>query len=281
MTTKPPADAAGTSAPAGKRGRSRSKLKRRVSGLLALGVALLGAGALYAVVVPAPQTAQASDTSSLVEQGRQLFNNSCVTCHGGNLEGVKDRGPSLIGVGSAASYFQLSTGRMPLSGGQTAEAARKPPVFTPQQIDALDAFIQSNGGGKQKPTASDEQLTSGDPSRGGELFRLNCANCHSFTGRGGALSSGKYAPELDGVTPSQIYTAMLTGPENMPVFGDRQLTPDEKKDIITYIKSVTDGNNNPGGNALGGLGPISEGLIGWIVGIAALVGVTLWIGSKA
>jgi len=117
MTTKPPADAAGTSAPAGKRGRSRSKLKRRVSGLLALGVALLGAGALYAVVVPAPQTAQASDTSALVEQGRQLFNNSCITCHGGNLQGVKDRGPSLIGVGSAASYFQLSTGRMPLSGG--------------------------------------------------------------------------------------------------------------------------------------------------------------------
>jgi ubiquinol-cytochrome c reductase cytochrome c subunit len=281
MTTKPPADAAGTSGPAGKRGRSRSKLKRRVSGLLALGIALLGAGALYAVAVPAPQTAQASDTSALVEQGRQLFNNSCISCHGANLEGVKDRGPSLVGVGSAASYFQLSTGRMPLSGGQTAEAARKPPAFTPQQIDALDAFIQANGGGKQKPDASDQELTSGDPSRGGELFRLNCANCHNFTGRGGALSSGKYAPELDGVTPSQIYTAMLTGPENMPVFGDRQLTPDEKKDIITYIKSVTDGNNNPGGNPLGGLGPISEGLIGWIVGIAALVGVTLWIGSKA
>jgi ubiquinol-cytochrome c reductase cytochrome c subunit len=281
MTTKPPADAAGTSAPAGKRARSRSKLKRRISGLLALFVALLGAGALYAGFVPHAQTAQASDSSSLVEQGRQLYNNACITCHAANLEGVKDRGPSLIGVGSAASYFQLSTGRMPLSGGQTAEAARKPPAFTPQEIDALDAFIQSNGGGKEKPDATDAQLIGGNPSRGGELFRLNCANCHTFTGRGGALSSGKYAPELDGVTPSQIYTAMLTGPENMPVFGDRQLTPDEKKDIIAYIKSVTDGNNNPGGNALGGLGPISEGLIGWIVGIAALVGITLWIGAKA
>ena len=281
MTTTPPADTAGPSAPGGKRGRSRSKFKRRVSGLLALGIALLGAGALYAVAVPAPQTAQASDSNALVEQGRQLFNNSCITCHAANLQGVKDRGPSLIGVGSAASYFQLSTGRMPLSGGQTAEAARKPPAFTPQQIDALDAFIQANGGGKAKPTETDVQLIGGDPSRGGELFRLNCAACHQFTARGGALSSGKYAPELDGVTPSQIYTAMLTGPENMPVYGDRQLTPDEKKDIIGYIKSVTDGNNNPGGNALGGLGPISEGLIGWIVGLAALVGVTLWIGSKA
>jgi ubiquinol-cytochrome c reductase cytochrome c subunit len=281
MTTKPPADAAGTTAKAGKRDRSRSKLKRRVSGLLALGIALLGAGALYAAAVPTAQTASASDTSALVARGQQLFNNSCVTCHGANLEGVKDRGPSLIGVGSAAAYFQLSTGRMPLSGGQTAEAQRKPPAFSPQDIDAISAYIQAHGGGKEKPDATDAQLVGNDPARGGELFRVNCAECHTFTGRGGALSSGKYAPELDGVKPSEIYTAMLTGPENMPVYGDRQLTPDEKKDIIAYIKSVTDGNNNPGGNALGGLGPISEGLIGWIVGIAALVGLTLWIGAKA
>ena len=74
---------------------------------------------------------------------------------------------------------------------------------------------------------------------------------------------------------------MLTGPQNMPKFSDRQLTPEEKKDIIAYVKSVTDGNNDPGGNPLGGFGPVSEGLIAFIVGIAALVGVTLWIGAKA
>jgi ubiquinol-cytochrome c reductase cytochrome c subunit len=67
----------------------------------------------------------------------------------------------------------------------------------------------------------------------------------------------------------------------MPKFSERQLSPEEKKDIIAYIKSVTDGKNNPGGNALGGIGPVSEGLIAFIVGIAALVGVTLWIGAKA
>jgi ubiquinol-cytochrome c reductase cytochrome c subunit len=281
MTTKSTAAPTGGATTAGKKkARSRSKLKRRISGVLALGVALVGAGALYAGFVPSPQTAQASGTSELVQKGEQLYNNTCITCHGANLEGVKDRGPSLVGVGSAASYFQLSTGRMPLAA-QTAEANRKPVKFTPEEIDALDAYIQAHGGGKEKPTASDAELRGDDPARGGELFRLNCANCHSFTGRGGALSSGKFAPELDGVSESQIYTAMLTGPENMPVFGDRQLTPDEKKDIIAYVKSVTDGNNNVGGYGLGGLGPVSEGLIGWIVGIAALVGVTLWIGAKA
>jgi len=120
-----------------------------------------------------------------------------------------------------------------------------------------------------------------NPARGGELFRLNCASCHNFTGRGGALSAGKYAPNLDPASEEQIYTAMLTGPQNMPKFSDRQLSPEEKKDIVAYVKSVSDGNNNPGGNGLGGVGPASEGVIAFIVGIAALIGVTLWIGSKA
>jgi ubiquinol-cytochrome c reductase cytochrome c subunit len=67
----------------------------------------------------------------------------------------------------------------------------------------------------------------------------------------------------------------------MPRFSDRQLTPEEKKDIIAFVKSVTDGKNNPGGNPIGGLGPQSEGLIAFIVGMAALLGITLWIGAKA
>jgi ubiquinol-cytochrome c reductase cytochrome c subunit len=124
-------------------------------------------------------------------------------------------------------------------------------------------------------------LRGSDPARGGELFRLNCASCHNFTGRGGALSAGKFAPNLDPASEEQIYTAMLTGPESMPKFSDRQLTPAEKMDIIAYVKSVSDSNNNPGGNPLGGIGPASEAVVAWVVGIAALVGVTLWIGSKA
>jgi ubiquinol-cytochrome c reductase cytochrome c subunit len=114
-----------------------------------------------------------------------------------------------------------------------------------------------------------------------ELFRLNCASCHNFTGRGGALSSGKYAPTLDPATELDVYTAMLTGPQNMPKFSDRQLAPEEKEDIIAYVKSVTNGNNNPGGNPLGGIGPVSEGLVAFIVGIAAMVGVAMWLGVKS
>lgn len=257
-----------------------SKFRRRMSGTLALGIALLSAGFLYTALVPHPQTAQAAEDPAMIRKGAQVFNNYCISCHGANLQGVQDRGPSLIGVGSAAVYFQVSSGRMPAAR-QEAQIERKPVKLSPDEIDALGAFVASHGGGPAKPAENGAALRGNDPARGGELFRLNCASCHNFTGRGGALSSGKFAPALDPANEAQIYTAMLTGPQNMPKFSDRQLTPDEKKDIIAYIKSVTDDKNNPGGNPLGGFGPISEGLIAWIVGIGALVGVTLWIGSRA
>lgn len=264
----------------GRRFGARTKLRRRIAGLLALGVALIGAGAVYAVFVPEAQTAQAQEDPAQLRLGQQVYNNTCITCHGANLQGVQDRGPSLIGVGDAAVYFQTSSGRMPAVR-QEAQAERKPPKLTPEEIDAVGAYIQANGGGPERPTETGAALQGSDLARGGELFRLNCASCHNFTGRGGALSAGKYAPDLDPANEEQIYTAMLSGPQNMPKFSDRQLTPDEKKDIIAYVKSVSDNNNNPGGDSLGGFGPASEGVIAWIVGIAALIGVTLWIGSRA
>ena len=245
--------------------------------MLALALALVAAGGLYTVLAPQSQTAHAQEDPALVRQGEQLYNNACISCHGANLQGVPDRGPSLIGTGEAAVYFQVSTGRMPAAR-QEAQNAEKPVKFTPEEIDALGAFVQANGGGPTVPTGS---LAGGDPARGGEMFRLNCASCHQFTGRGIALSSGKFAPAIEDVTPQQIYTAMITGPQSMPKFSDRQITPEDKRDIIAYIESVTENRNNPGGYSLGGYCPISEGLIAWIVGIAALVAVTLWIGAKA
>jgi ubiquinol-cytochrome c reductase cytochrome c subunit len=260
--------------------RSRSKLHRRVAGLLALAFALIGTGALYSLALPDPQTAHAQPDPGAVRVGQDIYSRTCITCHGANLEGVSGRGPSLVGIGSAAVYFQTETGRMPAVQ-QGAQMEEKPRVLSADEIDKLMAFIQSRGGGPVLPSEKGEELRGDNPARGGELFRLNCASCHNFTGRGGALSSGKTAPHLDGSTEEEMYAAMLSGPESMPRFSDRQLTPEEKKDIIAFVKSVTNGNNNPGGNPIGGLGPQSEGLIAFIVGMAALLGITLWIGAKA
>lgn len=257
---------------------TRRRLHRRVSRILVLGLGLLSAGGLYTVLAPEPQTAQAQDDPALVRQGEQLYNNACITCHGTNLQGVEGRGPSLIGVGEAAVYFQVSTGRMPAAR-QEAQVREKPVKFEPEEIDALGAYVQANGGGPTVP-----EVEPGDVARGGELFRLNCASCHNFTGEGGALASGKYAPEIVDVNAEQIATAMLTGPQNMPTFSDRQLTPEEKADIIAYIMTVHGGSGtttNPGGWGLGNIGPVSEAFVAFVVGIGALVGVAVWIGARA
>lgn len=268
--------------------RPHGKLRRRVAGVLALGAALLLAGAGYSLALPSAPTAEAAQQDpALVAKGQDLYNTACITCHGSNLQGVDQRGPSLIGVGDAAVYFQVSSGRMPLAR-QEAQAGRKDPValFDPgteegrANLDALGAYIQASGGGPERPALTGEQLRGADPARGGQLFRLNCASCHNFTGVGGALSSGKYAPSLSAPTEDQIYTAMLTGPQNMPKFADRQLTPEEKRDIIAYVKSVTNGHNSVGGYNQGGLGPTSEGVVIFIVGLAAVVGFAMWLGAK-
>lgn len=264
--------------------RKQRKLRRRIAGLLVLGTALLGAGFLASALTPTPQVATADhDDAALVREGKALYETSCVTCHGVNLQGTQDRGPSLIGVGEAAVYFQVSSGRMPAAR-MEAQAERKPPKFDEQQTDAIGAYVQANGGGPTVIRDSNGELAQSslrgnDSARGGELFRMNCASCHNFTGKGGALSSGKYAPPLVKPSEQEIYTAMLTGPQNMPKFSDRQLTPEEKRDIIAYVKAATE-TAPPGGYGLGGFGPATESLAIWLVGIVGAVGATLWIGSR-
>lgn len=246
---------------------------------------LLSAGFLASALTPTPQVATAdTDSAALIREGKQLYDTSCVTCHGANLQGVENRGPSLIGVGEAAVYFQVSTGRMPAVRNE-AQALRKPPKFNDKQTDALGAYIQANGGGPtvirdENGEIAQESLRGNDVARGSELFRLNCASCHNFTGQGGALSSGKFAPDLGPANEQAIYTAMVTGPQNMPKFSDRQLTIEEKSDIIAYVKSAQE-TKAAGGWGLAGFGPGTEAIALWVVGIAAVVGATLWIGARS
>jgi ubiquinol-cytochrome c reductase cytochrome c subunit len=144
----------------------------------------------------------------------------------------------------------------------------------------MAAYVASLAPGPAIPT--DEQLSTegADVALGGELFRVNCAMCHNFAGSGGALTRGKYAPTLKGVSNQEIYEAMLTGPQSMPVFNDQNITPENKKNIIAWINE-TQSQANQGGMNLGNLGPVSEGMFIWIFGLGIMVGIAVWLGSKA
>jgi ubiquinol-cytochrome c reductase cytochrome c subunit len=247
--------------------------------------ALTLAGGVYTAFAPGAFAEDTRQLSPAATEGRALFNNSCISCHGRDAQGVEGRGPSLIGVGSAAVEFQVGTGRMPMAR-QEAQAEKKPPQFTGDQITQLGQYIQELGGGPQLPAGTDYtanlKTDPGALARGGELFRINCTSCHGFGGAGGALSSGKYAPSLHEASPRTIYAAMLTGPQNMPVFGDNQLTPDQKRDIITYVNQQLQHDKDPGGLFnLGRYGPITEGLAIFVVGMTILVFACLWIAGKS
>ncbi len=256
----------------------RTRLRRRVGSTVRLIAALMLVGGLYAGFAPSVQAEDTSTLSGAAQQGQTLYDSSCITCHGRNGQGVTNKGPSLIGVGSAAVEFQVTTGRMPLPQQQN-QADRKKPVFSDDQARDIGAYIEAIGGGPQLPDGDDFH-SNGQIASGGELFRVNCSSCHAFGMGGGALSSGKYAPELTDAEPAQIYTAMLTGPQNMPKFSDRQLSPDEKRDIIAYVREATE-TPTPGGLGLGGFGPTSEGMVAWIIGMVAIIAAALWIGARA
>jgi ubiquinol-cytochrome c reductase cytochrome c subunit len=260
--------------------RRRGVLRRKLTGMAVLIAALTMVGGGYALLAPTSGASDTNSSSQDIEHGRQLFMTSCITCHGANLQGVAGRGPTLVGVGSASVYFQVSTGRMPAVT-QGPNNLRKPPRYTEEETRQLAAFVQSMGGGPQVPPA-DTKLRADDSklADGGQLFRLNCASCHGATGRGAPLSAGKVAPGLTVATDTQIYSAMLSGPENMPVFSDNQITPEQKREIISYVQYLR-AAKDPGGAGLGRIGPVSEGLLIWTAGLGVLIITILWIGAKS
>jgi ubiquinol-cytochrome c reductase cytochrome c subunit len=267
---------------------ARLSAKRRspLAGFVVLLLGLLLTGGVYAVLSPATaQTDQAAQ--STVAQGRALFLVGCASCHGKNGEGIVTErgtqyGPPLAGVGAAAVDFQVGTGRMPMAR-PGAQAEKKDVVYTPEEIKALAAFVASLGPGPAIPEREDYDTSNADNEsivRGGQFFRTNCTACHNFAAAGGALPGGKYAPSLDGVSNKHIFEAMLTGPQQMPVFSNGVLKPDEKRDIIAYLRSIEE-QPRYGGGQLGSFGPVAEGTFAWLVGIGVCVGFAIWIASSS
>jgi ubiquinol-cytochrome c reductase cytochrome c subunit len=258
---------------------SRYRRHRAVAPLLLI-FALLGIGTTFQVAgATTTSTMTAEERTAAIEEGREIFLRGCSSCHGLNAEGGSIA-PSLIGVGAASVDFQVATGRMPMAD-MSQQAMRKAPVYNDEEVAALAAYVSSLAPGPEIP--SEDMLNyerDGEVAEGGELFRTNCAMCHNFAGQGGALTQGKYAPSVMGVEPVHIYEAMITGPQSMPVFSDKTLTPKEKLSIIKWIKAA-EKEPQLGGVALGRVGPVTEGLLVWTLGLGLLIGIAVWLAAKA
>ncbi len=223
---------------------------------------------------PAPTTTVPAVNQIEIDDGRSLFEIACTTCHGAEGQGT-DRGPSLVGVGAASADFFLSTGRMPLDRPR-AQAERKRAAFTPDEIALLTAYVASLGPGPAIPAV--------DPSRGGlaegyQLYADNCASCHSSAGVGGALGHAVYAPPLNRATETEVAEAIRIGPGAMPLFGPETFDDREVDSLVRYVVYLRNPRDD-GGLDLGHLGPLSEGLVAWAVGLLGVLLAARWIGTQ-
>lgn len=186
--------------------------------------------------------------------GRELYVRSCASCHGTNGGGTP-RGPSVVGVGAASAYFQLTTGRMPPADLDDIPRRSEPP-FDDDEIDALVRYVGSLGDGPPVP-----EVGPGSVDEGLVLYVENCAACHSATGVGAAKATRLRSPSLEPSTPTQIATAIRVGPNLMPRFPETVLDEQDVDDVVAYVQHLhTTGDR--GGVSLGRLGPVTETLAG-------------------
>ncbi len=223
--------------------------------------------ATLAVVLALPAAAGA-------DTGYELYATNCSRCHGTAGAGSGD-GPSLGNAGALAADFYLRTGYMPLAH-PGAQPHRSDVAFSETQLRALSATwprsVTAHPCHGRGPSADRSR-------RACALFADHCAGCHQIAAQGGYLT-GAVAPSLDQATPTQIAEAVRIGPYLMPRFSPRAISNRQLDSIVAYVRYARD-PADPGGWALGRLGPVPEGMVAWLIAGTALVGVCLVIGKRA
>jgi ubiquinol-cytochrome c reductase cytochrome c subunit len=211
--------------------------------------------------------------ASLKTWGASLYAGNCSSCHGSNGVGVKDRGPSLRGVGALAADFYLATGYMPLHS-PTDQPHRSTQLLSGAEVNAIVAYIASLGG----PAIPKPQPNRGNVADGLQLFTDHCAGCHQVAAQGGYVK-GAVVPELTHATPTQIAEAVRIGPYLMPRFSKKQISDRQLDSIIAYVR-YSQHPDNAGGWSIGRIGPVPEGLVAWLIAGVVLVGLCVVIGER-
>lgn len=231
---------------------------------------LVAAAAAAIVFIARPAHSQ---QRSELPRGPDLYQSNCASCHGSRGEGTF-RGPSLVGVGAASADYWLRSGMMPIRQPDD-KPVRSAPAFDDAQIRELVDYIARLGDGPAIPVLD---AATADVANGGVLYRANCAACHNFDGKGGALVNLDNAPSLHDVPNVQIAEAVRIGPGAMPGFTQVQLDTEELNDLVAYADYLRD-PEDAGGYGLAHWGPSTESVAGF-VGLGVLIAVTAWLGER-
>jgi ubiquinol-cytochrome c reductase cytochrome c subunit len=246
--------------------------------LLALGAAACGTLSVLAFATGSGgqvsgELSGGEGSPALAQHGRDLFQEGCASCHGEDARGIPGRAPSLYGAGAASADFYLSTGRMPLDS-PGDQPLRSQPRYPDNEIDALVAYVGSLGG----PAIPDVNVMRGRLNKGFAAFSDHCAGCHQAVAKGGVVT-GAFAPALDEATPTQVGEAVRVGPYVMPKFGHQQIDHRTLDSIARYVEE-TKNPDDRGGFGIGNIGPVPEGMVAWLLAIAAMLLVARFIGER-
>ena len=152
MTASPPDNDAPRRALAARRTARSRRLRRRIGAGARMIAALALVGRRLHGVRARPRPPDEPVLSDgAAKQGKVLYNDSCITCHGLNAQGVPGPRPE-------PDRCRLGRGRVPGRApagcrptGQEAQIERKTPVFTDEQAQQIGAYIQALGGGPELP----------------------------------------------------------------------------------------------------------------------------------
>ena len=209
---------------------------------------------------PAPSPTFAAPASTLPPgSGVRVYAENCSGCHGPKGEGYV--GPPLAAAGFAslvAPMVEQGGISMPPFGG----------VLSQDDIDAVADYVSQE--------LADPAAREAEVSPGGDLYRLYCAGCHSATGRGGALTRGKNAPNIAQYAAAQALAAMILGRGNMPAFAGNTFDVTQQTSVALYVNDVVVHPQSPGGRGLGYLGPVPEGAVA-AVALLLLIVLAVWL----
>jgi ubiquinol-cytochrome c reductase cytochrome c subunit len=192
----------------------------------------------------------------------EVFLENCSGCHGTRGEGAF--GPPLAPAGFASLVATM-----------VEEGGIQMPSFSDQlsdtQIQGVAGYVAS--------TIADPASHAAVASDGGVVYRLYCSGCHSTTGRGGALTRGRNAPNIAQYPPAEALAAMILGRGNMPVFAGNTLDVTQQTAVALYVEHLVP-PASPGGAGLGYLGPVPEGAVGALA-LLTLIFVAVWLAWKS
>jgi ubiquinol-cytochrome c reductase cytochrome c subunit len=257
---------------------------------LAAACALIGGACAYtAASGPTHRFAEFPEVKAAPgpDRGEALFKRDCAWCHASDGSGTA-RAPDILTApqGGASVKFMLTTGRMPLDY-PDEPVHRRDPVYDSDEIEDIVTYVETLGPSGPPPPIVD--LAAGDLAEGQQLYNQDCAACHSTTGIGGALPSiesddlssdrvprpANVIPGLSKASPEEVVEAIETGPGPMPVFEFDESQNDSIARYVAYLQSP----DNRGGAPIGGIGPVAEGAVAWIVGLGVMLLVCRWIGT--